>query len=100
MAVDIGHARFDTPTMFRLVGADDLDLQHGHAHLFANGAPSVARERPWIHAVDDNSKTNAQVVGSHRMGNGVPLSLHDHGSLPERLLDRIDAQVDGSKRTR
>jgi hypothetical protein len=34
------------------------------------------------------------------MGNGVPLSLHDHGSLPERLLDRIDAQVDGSKRTR
>lgn len=73
--------------------AHDLGLHDLHAHLLANSPPLVARERPWIHAVGDNGTANAQVVGSHRMGNGVPLRRHDQPGVPERLLDGIDAEV-------
>lgn len=30
---------------------------------------------------------NKQVIGSHGMGNGVPLALHDQPGLPKHLLD-------------
>jgi hypothetical protein len=87
MADDVGHTRFDSTAMLRLFTADDLNLHGRHAHLFGNSPPLIARQRPWIHAVDDNSLANAEIVGSHCMGNGVPLSLHDQPGLPERLLD-------------
>lgn len=87
MADDIGYARLDTTAMRHLIAADDLDLDNGYAHLFANGAPFVASERPWIHAVGDHGLTNEQVVGSHGLGNRVSLSLYDQSALPERLLD-------------
>lgn len=58
--------------MPHVVTADNLNFHDRHADLFGDSPPFVTRERPWIHAVGDDSLANAQVVGSHRMGNGVP----------------------------
>lgn len=100
MADDVRHARFDATAMLDLVAANDLNLHDAHAHLLTNSPPCVARERPWIHAVCDNGTANVQVVGSHRMGNGVPLSLHDQPGVSERLLNGIYAEVNGGQRMR
>jgi hypothetical protein len=42
-----------------LFAADDLNLHDRHADLFGDSPPFIARQRPWIHAVDDNSLANA-----------------------------------------
>ncbi len=87
MAGDVGHTRFDTTAMLRLIAADDLDLDEGHADPFANRPPVVASEGPRIHAVSDNGLTNAQVVASHGMRNGVSLAFRNDSAVPECLFD-------------
>ncbi len=73
--------------MLRPIAADDLDLDDGRADPFANRPSFVASEEPRIHAVGDNGPASAQIGGSHGMGNGVPVSLHDHSAVPQCLLD-------------
>ena len=87
VAADVGHTRFDAPAMLDLVAADDLDLYDGNSHRLGNMSPFGASDRPGIHAVGDNRVARAQVVGSHRMGHGVALSLHRHSGSPERFFD-------------
>jgi hypothetical protein len=100
VTADVCASRFDAAAMLRFVGADHLDLQHGHASVFGNTPPFDAGERPRIHAVGDNSATNTQVVRSHGIGNGVSLALHDQSGLAKYVLDRIDTHVNGGQRTR
>lgn len=71
-------------TVAARVRSPDLHLDDGHADLFATRPPSVARPRPGIHAVRDDRPTCAQVVGSHRMGHGVSLSVHVQPGVPQR----------------
>lgn len=87
MAGDVGGSRLDTMSMRHLIATDDLDLDNGYTHVLANGAPFVTGERPWIHAVGDDGPANAQVVGSHGLGNCVSLRFHHQSSPRQRLLD-------------
>jgi hypothetical protein len=69
---DVGHPRFHSMAMLYLVTANDLNLHDRHSHPFSNGAPFVAREWPWIHAVGDNRVTNAQVVDGDAWATAYP----------------------------
>jgi hypothetical protein len=62
MAGDVGHARFDAAAILHLVAADDFNLHERRTDLFDDAPPFVARERPAIHAVCDNSLASTQVA--------------------------------------
>jgi hypothetical protein len=87
MAGDVGRARLDPSAMLYLIAADDLNLHDWHGHPLRDGPPLVARERPRVHAVGDNRVAGTEIVGSHRMRNGVTLTRHDCPGVPERLFD-------------
>jgi hypothetical protein len=75
VARDVWLARFDAAPVFGRIGADDLDVERGHAGAFRHGAPRCARERPWIDAVGDDRPARAEVVFCHGVGDVVSLAI-------------------------
>ena len=100
MAHDVRLARFDAAPVFGRIGADDLDVERGHAGAFRHGAPRGPRERPRIDAVANDRPARTEVVLRHGVGDSASLTFHAIACPAQRLFDRVDPQVDRANRSR
>ena len=88
--------------MLAAIRAHDLDLHCDRAGCGSGSSPRVSRQRNRVDAVGDHVPAEPQVVDGHRIAHaiaGVVQRNRTDTRRPDCLVDGVDADVDGAKRT-
>jgi hypothetical protein len=89
--------------VFGLVRADDLDFLNVYLGSFGDINPRVARDGPRVDAIGNHHPAETKVVFGNSVSNSVPRVVERSNDDPgpaNRLLDRIDPQMDCSNLAR
>ena len=87
--------------MLPKVGARDLDVHVRRTGITSNALPFPSRELDRIARIRDDSEPQTQIVQGDPISEPVALSLNlDTIEISQRLLDRIDANIDRAQLSR